>query len=345
MRKLVWLALLLAMIVVPFGAYVRLSNAGLGCPDWPGCYGRLSPAHAVDSIQAAQLASPEGPVSLGKAWKEMSHRYLAGSLGLLILLIAWRAWRERLQRLPASLLIAVVALQGALGMWTVTLLLKPAIVTSHLLGGMAVLQILAWMMFAPRLAPVAGPPVLRMLSAWLISALILQLLLGGWVSSNYAALACQGFPACNGQSWPSLRFDQAFHVVRELGQAADGSLLGFDSLVTIHWLHRLGALLVSLLVMAVMLKGWPEAGLRPHLACLGSAWLAQIGLGIANVLLQLPLPLAVAHNAGAAFLLATALLLRSRLRAKEREAQAGQRVWRRMMRPPAERLGWPGEGR
>ncbi|POZ63957.1 COX15/CtaA family protein [Chromobacterium alticapitis] len=340
MRRLIWAALLLAAIVVPLGAYVRLSHAGLGCPDWPGCYGRISPAHAETSIRQAQALMPDGPVSLGKAWREMLHRYLAGTLALLIVLIAWRAWRERCQRLPASLLLAVVAGQAMLGMLTVTLLLRPAVVTAHLLGGMATLQMLAWMAFSPRLAAVRAPAALRRLAAMLASALMLQLLLGGWVSSNYAALACQGFPACNGQSWPPLRFDQAFHVFRELGAAPDGSLLDFASLVTIHWLHRLGALLVSLLLLALSAQGWRERALRPHIACLGAAWALQIGLGIANVHWQLPLPLAVAHNAGAALLLMTSLLLLSRLRAA---AEQGGRApaWL----PAMGRMERPGEGR
>ncbi|MGY8625443.1 COX15/CtaA family protein [Chromobacterium violaceum] len=343
MRKLVWLALLLAVIVVPFGAYVRLSHAGLGCPDWPGCYGRISPAHAADDIRQAQTLAPDGPVSPGKAWREMSHRYLAGTLGALIALIAWRAWREKRQRLPAGLLLAALGLQGLLGMLTVTLLLKPVIVTSHLLGGMAVLQILAWMALSPSLQPVPVPARLVRLAGLLASALTLQLALGGWVSSNYAALACQGFPACNGESWPALRFSHAFHLLRELGEAPDGSLLDFASLVTIHWLHRLGALLVSLLLASLLWLGWRERPLRRHLLCLAAAWAIQVGLGIANVLLQLPLPLAVAHNVGAALLLGTSLLLLSRL-------QAQQTARRRALRPrwplfPHGRLSGPGEGR
>ncbi|AUH53398.1 heme A synthase [Chromobacterium sp. ATCC 53434] len=340
MRKLIWAALLLAVVVVPFGAYVRLSHAGLGCPDWPGCYGQISPAHAADSIAQAQSLAPDGPVSLGKAWREMAHRYLAGSLGLLILLIGWRAWREKRQRLPAGLLLATVALQGTLGMLTVTLVLKPVIVTSHLLGGMAVLQILAWMALAPGLTPVRASAALPRLAGLLASALVLQLALGGWVSSNYAALACQGFPACNGQSWPELRFDRAFHLLRELGESPDGGLLDFASLVTIHWLHRLGALAVSLLLCSVLWLGWREAALRPHLGCLAAAWLLQIGLGVANVLLQLPLPLAVAHNAGAALLLMTALLLRSRLR-----APAAARRRAALPAPPLGPWGRPGAER
>ncbi|EEG10109.1 COX15/CtaA family protein [Pseudogulbenkiania ferrooxidans] len=313
MRKLIGFAILLACLVVPFGAYVRLSDAGLGCPDWPGCYGQLSPHHAADTIQQIAVANPDGPVSLPKAWKEMLHRYLAASLGLVILLTAVLAWRRRHERLPASLLLAGVVVQGLLGMWTVTLLLKPAIVSLHLIGGMSIAAGLLW--FGLRRPAVEAPHAVTGLAWLLVLAVLLQIALGGWVSSNYAALACQGFPTCNG-AWlpPAMRFEHAFHLWRELGMAPDGTPLDSANLIAIHWLHRAGAVLVSLLVWSLVLSGWRQAALRPSLLLLLGAWLLQVALGIANVLLQLPLPLAVAHNAGALLLLSVTVLLAAQCR-------------------------------
>ncbi|WP_227105545.1 COX15/CtaA family protein [Chromobacterium rhizoryzae] len=321
MRRLIWLAFILACVVVPFGAYVRLSDAGLGCPDWPGCYGQISPHHAAERIQQQQAQSPDGPVSLGKAWKEMSHRYLAGALGALIVAIGWQAWRRKRHRRVAGTLLAVVLLQGLLGMWTVTLLLKPAIVTLHLIGGVSVLLLLAWLALSPRLAPVDAPASLSWLARALALAVALQLALGGWVSTNYAALACQGFPACNGEWWPQMRFEHAFHLFRALGEAPDGSPLAVGNLVAVHWLHRLGAALVTVLCLSAARAGWRLPALRGHLCCLLAALSLQIGLGVANVLLALPLPVAVLHNAGAACLLLISCLLALRLR-PARAAQA-----------------------
>ncbi|WP_024304373.1 heme A synthase [Pseudogulbenkiania sp. MAI-1] len=317
MRKLIGLAILLAAIVVPLGAYVRLSDAGLGCPDWPGCYGQLSPHHAADTIQQAAVANPDGPVSLPKAWKEMVHRYLAAALGLAILLTALSAWRLRRDRLPAGLLLGGVVLQGLLGMWTVTLLLKPAIVSLHLIGGMSIAAGLGWFGLRRYWPTITVPRGVSVLAWSLVLAILLQIGLGGWVSSNYAALACQGFPQCNG-SWlpPAMRFDHAFHLWRELGAAPDGTPLDSANLVAIHWLHRVGAVLVSLLVCGLVLGAWQQAALRPRLLLLLAAWLLQVALGIANVLLLLPLPLAVAHNAGALLLLSVALLLAVQCRAR-----------------------------
>ncbi|MBC9073306.1 COX15/CtaA family protein [Thauera sp. CAU 1555] len=312
-RRLVLLALLLTAVVVVFGAYVRLADAGLGCPDWPGCYGQLSPAHAADDIRAAHAADPHGPVSLPKAWKEMVHRYLAATLGLVIIAIAVLAWRRRAE--PGSapgvamVLVGVVIFQGLLGKWTVTLLLKPAIVTAHLLGGLTTLALLSWLALrayaAPRrqanLAAGASAP-LRLAAAAGFVLLVGQIALGGWTSTNYAALACTDFPACHGSYWPEADYANAFHVVRELGMTADGELLSLAALTAIHWTHRLGALVAGgfLLVLGAALMRRP--GSRDAGIALLAALAVQVGLGIANVLLSLPLPLAVAHNAGAALL-------------------------------------------
>jgi cytochrome c oxidase assembly protein subunit 15 len=316
-RRLVFVALALTLVVVVLGAYVRLSDAGLGCPDWPGCYGQLSPHHAADDIARAQAAAPHGPVSLPKAWKEMVHRYVAGSLGVLVLWIAAVAWCRRRDPdvcLPAALLlVAVVAFQGLLGKWTVTLLLKPAIVTGHLLGGLATLGLLGWLALrAGGVRRLVVPPGLcRALRVGLV-VLVVQIGFGGWTSTNYAALACPDFPTCHGNWWPTADYANAFHVQRELGMTVEGALLSTDALTAIHWAHRLGAAVAGgyLLVLALVLLA------RRATAGWGLVLLAgvagQVGLGVANVILSLPLPLAVAHNAGAAALLLILVVLNYR---------------------------------
>ncbi|NLF54276.1 MAG: heme A synthase [Thauera phenolivorans] len=319
-RRLILCALGLTLLVVVFGAYVRLSDAGLGCPDWPGCYGQLSPAHAAAPILDAHAADPHGPVSLPKAWKEMIHRYLAASLGLLIIAIAALAWhhRDRPGSAPvaATLLVVVVIFQGLLGKWTVTLLLKPAIVTAHLLGGLATLSLLGWLALRAferrRLAAGRGLAAAARLGLVLLLA---QVALGGWTSTNYAALACTDFPACHGSLWPEADYANAFHVVRELGMTAEGELLSNAALTAIHWSHRLGALVAGgfLLAFGLALLRRPGAG-RAGAVLLGLL-AGQVALGVANVLLSLPLPLAVAHNAGAALLVLTMVWVNYRLRA------------------------------
>lgn len=318
-RPLVLLATLLAFGVVALGAYVRLSDAGLGCPDWPGCYGHLLgvPDEAHEHAAAAR-AFPERPVETPKAWKEMAHRYFAGTLGLLIAAIALLAWRHRreLRQSPLlpSALLGVVAFQAALGMWTVTLLLKPAIVSAHLLGGMTTLALLLWLLLRQTLDGDAAPERgLRLLGGAALLAVIAQIALGGWVSSNYAALACPDFPTCQGVWLPEMDFAHAFHLRRELGQTADGALLPNAALTAIHWMHRVGALLVLLVAGTLALVLLRRAQWRAWGRLLGAALLAQIALGIANVVFALPLPLAVAHNAGAALLLAVTLALNFRL--------------------------------
>lgn len=320
-RRLALGAALLTFLVVVFGAYVRLADAGLGCPDWPGCYGKLSPAHAAEQILDAHAAAPHGPVSLPKAWKEMVHRYLAGSLGLLIIAIAVLAWRLRgdVRTAPAlaAALVGVVILQGLLGKWTVTLLLKPAIVSAHLLGGLTTLALLSWVAlraWSARRAAVA-PAGLRLVALLAFVLLVAQIALGGWTSTNYAALACTDFPACHGSFAPVADYANAFHVVRELGMTADGELLSNAALTAIHWSHRLGAVLAgaTLLVLAVLLCRRQSTRL-PGVTLL-LALVLQLGLGIANVMLSLPLPLAAAHNAGAALLVVVMVWINYRLAA------------------------------
>jgi cytochrome c oxidase assembly protein subunit 15 len=311
-RRLILLALALAAIVIVFGAYVRLADAGLGCPDWPGCYGRLSPAHAADAILDAHAADPHGPVSLPKAWKEMIHRYLAATLGLLIVAIALlaRFGRARRSSAPgvAALLVGVVVFQGLLGKWTVTLLLKPAIVTAHLLGGVTTLALLGWLALrasAARRVP-AGNGMVTAARVGL-ALLVVQIALGGWTSTNYAALACTDFPACHGSLWPAADYANAFHVVRELGQTAQGELLTNEALTAIHWTHRMFAL------VATAVAAWAALRARAVLPTVSSEILVllalQVSLGIANVAFSLPLWLAAAHNAGAALLLLSVVVL------------------------------------
>jgi cytochrome c oxidase assembly protein subunit 15 len=303
-RKLATAALLLCLAVVVFGAYVRLSDAGLGCPDWPGCYGHLGvPEHAADH---------------GKAWKEMIHRYLASTLGLLILALAAMSFRAGMPRALPRVLLALVIFQGLLGMWTVTWLLKPLAVTAHLLGGMATLALLFWLWLDVRERPMAATPPARPPRARLFAGLALALLagqvfLGGWTSSNYAALACPDLPTCQGRLWPELDVGEAFTLWRGLGQNYEYGVLDNRARVTIHHLHRVGAVAVTALFLALAAWLWRQGGAWRRDGVLILGLLAvQVGIGLSLVLLQLPLLLAAAHNAGAALLLLAVIRLNHR---------------------------------
>ena len=292
MKPLTLVTLVLTFVVVVVGAYVRLSDAGLGCPDWPLCYGRPIPGEMEDA----------------RAWQEMGHRYLAGTLGILVFILAWVAWRTRQSPWLAAAIAALEVFQATLGKWTVTMLLKPAIVTAHLLGGMALLALLVWFSLE-RLSYVRAPEArLLRLPAFLgLAALAVQIALGGWVSANYAALACPDLPSCLGQAVPPMDFGNAFHVLRELGRTDAGELLPRAALTAIHWSHRVFALVVVLVV------GWAARRTMKTLPRIGAAiallLLLQFALGIANVALGLPLALAAAHNAGAALLLMSLVVL------------------------------------
>ncbi len=309
----------LTFVVVVVGAYVRLADAGLGCPDWPGCYGSVTPLHAAEEISRAVKAQggEHGPVSLTKAWKEMAHRYLAGTLGLLILSITVVAWRRRsvLRDSPALpfALLGLVVFQAALGMWTVTLLLKPVIVTLHLLGGMATLALVAWL----SLRQLHTEPAVRVRDAahlrkWAALGLVIvavQIALGGWVSSNYAALACVDLPTCHGDWVPRMDFEHGFQLVRELGMTSDGGYLAYEALTAIHWTHRAGALITFAYIGALAVALMQLHATRGYGVALAAVLILQVALGLANVAAGLPLVVAVAHNAVAALLLVQVVVI------------------------------------
>lgn len=308
-RALLFSTTVLAFAVVVLGAYVRLSDAGLGCPDWPGCYGQATPWHARDPIEAALAADPAGPVSHAKAWKEMLHRYLAGGLGLAILVIAGLAWRRLppARRVLPVVLLALVIFQALLGMWTVTHQLKPLVVTAHLLGGMATLSLLGWL--AAREGghgPGAYAPP-RWPARMALAMVVFQIALGGWVSANHAALACADLPTCQGAWWPEADFATAFEPGHALGA------LPAEALTAIHLTHRLGALLVLVGVAYLVVRLAAAPGLRTVAAWLAAVVAGQFALGLGNVLLGLALPVAVAHNAGAAILLLSLVWVNVRL--------------------------------
>jgi len=311
-RRCLGVGTLLCLVVVVLGAYVRLSDAGLGCPDWPGCYGHLVLPGSEDARAAAQSAFPERELEAGKAWREMIHRYAASTLGLSIVFAALFAWlNRRSPRQPVAtpfVLLGVVIFQGLLGMWTVTLLLKPLIVMGHLLGGLTTLALLVWLLLEdrrrnadrqPRAA--AGPVVAGLL------VLVAQIALGGWTSSNYAALACPDVPTCQGQWWPEeADFGEGFVLWRGLGVNYEFGVLDAPSRVAIHFTHRLGALVTLAVLVAVALWARRRARLPAvHTAStlVLAAVLVQVAIGVGIVWFGLPLPLATAHNGGAALLL------------------------------------------
>lgn len=313
-HRLALAATVLALVVVMLGAYVRLSDAGLGCPDWPGCFGQITWPEAESEIQSAAERFPERPVDAAKAWKEMVHRYLAGILGLMVLAMAWLSIRQRHQALiprwvPPFLLLLII-FQAALGMWTVTLKLKPIIVMAHLLGGMATLALLTWCTLRSRaggLTVTGGEGAKRLRRFWLLAliALLGQIALGGWVSANYAAIACPDLPTCQGQWWPEADWGEAFVLWREVGVDYEGGILDHSARVAIQLAHRAGALAL-VLVMALFLWALAASHLaevRKPLMLLAAALAAQLTLGVLNILWVLPLPVAVAHNVGAALLI------------------------------------------
>ncbi|MBC7782122.1 MAG: COX15/CtaA family protein [Proteobacteria bacterium] len=325
-RKLLVIAPIFTLIVVVAGAYTRLTDSGLGCPDWPGCYGQWTAPDTAAEVARAEQRFPDAPIDSFKGWVEMIHRYLAGTLGLIILAIAASAWASRLRKPSnnadtvrdahwlATGVLVLVAGQAMLGMFTVTLMLKPAIVTSHLLGGMLILAVLFRMAVgefvdrgavaierAARLAPWAAGGVALVLG---------QIMLGGWVSTNYAALVCLDFPTCHGSLVPPMDFEHGFHVLRELGEAPDGSPLSHEAMTAIQWTHRVGALVITAYLGTLGVRALRVPGVRGAALGLLVLLAAQVGIGVLNVAWLLPLWLATLHNLGAALLLCAVVMLR-----------------------------------
>lgn len=330
-KKLAAFTAFLTLDLIVFGAFVRLTDSGLGCPDWPGCYGQLLPVQASDQIEQAiaEQGGVHGAVSHSKAWIEMLHRYLASFIGALILVMFARSVVARVAQRRAArrggfiddgvgltwpfLLLIVVSLQGLFGKWTVTLKLMPVVVTTHLMGGMLLFALLIWFWMRERERSGDSRAMTIAVSSrtraivWLaVAALAIQIFLGGWVSTNYAVLACADFPGCGGTLWPSVDWHDGFIFARELGRNADGSFLSIDALRAIHWAHRIGALLTTLIVLAaaiVLMRS--HAGLRRQAMWIKGALVAQILVGVSTVIFSQPIALAIAHNFFAAILLAT----------------------------------------
>ena len=323
-RKLVWVTLFLSFDLIMFGAFTRLTDSGLGCPDWPGCYGQSNPLQAHADISAAEAAMPTGPVTVTKAWIEMLHRYLAMAIGVLIialLVAAWRKWRRsgkesRFSPLFPALLFGFVCLQGAFGAWTVTMKLQPIIVTTHLLLGMTLLALLAWLGASQTAHEPLAPSARALRQPALLAALLLliQIALGGWVSTNYAALACTDFPLCQGALAPPMEFAPGFALWRELGMTTGGEFLSFAALTAIHWTHRTFAFAVIVLLAWVALRARKIEGLNKTARWLLIAIALQLATGVFTIFLSLPLALAVIHNGGASLLVVLLVMLNYKVR-------------------------------
>jgi len=326
--RLALFASALALVVVVLGAFVRLSDAGLGCPDWPGCYGNIDVPKTEQEVQLANDAYPDRPVEAAKAWKEMIHRYFAGALGLLVLIMAILAIRnrhsEKQQVFVPVFLVGLIIFQALLGMWTVTIKLNPTIVMSHLMGGLATLSLLWWVslrqggLFVQRQFGMDDYSGLRRIALIGLLVVILQIMLGGWTSANYAALHCPDFPTCQGQWVPSLNLDEAFTLWHGTEQDFEGGILDNDARVTIHFIHRVMALVTFVYVGALallLLFNQRYRPLRKFGVALSIILIVQVLLGISNVILALPLLVAVGHNAGAALLLLTMVTLNHVIRA------------------------------
>lgn len=306
-RKLAGFGVIFALLVVSVGAYTRLADAGLGCPDWPGCYGFLTVPDEATEISTAEARYPEAPVEFAKAWWEMGHRYIAGALLLLvasILFMAYRAHEEEDTPLKlAAVLMFVILWQAAFGAWTVTLKLWPQVVTGHLIGGFTTLSLI-WLLFLRQGGlsdMVSALPRPNWLAKIAFVAVVLQIILGGWVSSNYAALACYDFPSCDGTYTPNIDLQQGFNIFQSVGPNYLGGLMTNEARMAIHWVHRIGAIVVLLVVGGLVIQTVKQAAVIGYV--LLAVLVTQITLGILNVVWVLPLLNATAHNTVGALLL------------------------------------------
>jgi cytochrome c oxidase assembly protein subunit 15 len=334
LRKLAWVTAFLTLDLIMFGAFTRLTDSGLGCPDWPGCYGHSNPLSAGEQIRAAETALPSGPVTMTKAWIEMLHRYFAMAVGFLIIVLMVMSWRRWLRtRDPAhspwlsTVTLLAVCLQGAFGAWTVTMKLQPAIVTAHLIGGVSLLALLVLLALREE-RPQAlgrGSAALRPLALLAFALLGLQIAFGGWVSTNYAVMACPDFPLCQGALVPPMDFAHGFTLWRDLGMTGGGEPIPFQALVAIHWVHRKFAYIVIAVLAVLAWQAWRTEGLSTLARALAALLALQVLTGLSNVVLQWPLALAVLHNGGAAALVALLVAFNFRLAQAAKVTQpAGQ---------------------
>lgn len=306
-RKLAGFGVIFALLVVSVGAYTRLADAGLGCPDWPGCYGFLTVPDEATEISTAEARYPEAPVEFAKAWWEMGHRYIAGALLLLVASILFMAYRAREEEdTPlklAAVLMFVILWQAAFGAWTVTLKLWPQVVTGHLIGGFTTLSLM-WLLFLRQGGlsdMVSALPRPNWLAKIAFVAVVVQIILGGWVSSNYAALACYDFPSCDGTYTPNIDLQQGFNIFQSVGPNYLGGLMTNEARMAIHWVHRIGAIVVLLVVGGLVIQTVKQAAVIGYV--LLAVLVTQITLGILNVVWVLPLLNATAHNTVGALLL------------------------------------------
>ncbi|MBA6224318.1 MULTISPECIES: heme A synthase [unclassified Colwellia] len=326
LRKLVFVSILLAIVVVSLGAYARLTHAGLGCPDWPGCYGLVEVPKTSAQIMAAEQAFPERPVEPEKAWNEMIHRYFAGALGLLILIIALMSLKRRAQRGPLGLpilLLIVVTFQAALGMWTVTMKLMPVVVMGHLLGGFTTLclLLLLYLRLSDFRVPGGDIGLKKYFKFAVIGIFILvaQIGLGGWTSSNYAALTCAELPICQAGWVEQMNFEHAFDLIPPEKESYEFGHLDHASRLTIHVMHRLGAIVTTLYLFWLAIRIYRKAQapfFKNAALSLGFILSVQVGLGISNVWFSLPLNVAVSHNVVAAMLMMSLITMTYSLKRK-----------------------------